>query len=391
MRREIYAYVSTCNVCQRMKSARHKPYGLLESLPIPTAPWRDISMDFVTGLPPAKHRRHVYDAILVVVCRYSKMARFIPCNIDIQAPELCDVLCDEIFAVFGSPASIVSDRGSLFTSSYWSTLCYELAIRRRLSTAYHPQTDGQTERTNQTMEGYLRCYVNDEQNDWPMLLASAEYACNNAKNATTQKTPFEVVYTFSPTMRKNIEVARPESTNQASKDRAEAILTAQKQLAAAWHEANSKMVEYYNRKRTDMSFKVGDWVLLSSKNIRLLKHSRKLADRYLGPFRIDARVSATAYRLVLPQKYGRIHPVFHVSVLEKYHLRPGCEPPEPIEVDGEEEHEVEKVLDVEGRGKRRRYLVRWKGWDEAYDSWEPVDALANAQQLIADFEASTKA
>lgn len=387
MRRTVDAYIASCDICQRMKAPRHKPYGLLEGLPLPQGPWQDIAMDFVTGLPPAKHRRQVYDAILVIVCRYSKMAKFIPCTQDINAPELADVLCDEVISEYGTPKSIVSDRGSLFTSGYWATFCYELAIRRRLSTAFHPQTDGQTERMNQTMECYLRCYSNSEQDDWPMLLASAQYAVNNSRNETTKKTPFEVVYTFQPTMNKNIEVRKPESTNEASKQKAEEIVEAQKQLRAAWEQAQSTIIASYNRKRKNITFREGDKVLLSAKNIRLRRASKKLSDRFLGPFVIERKVSNTAYRLKLPQKYNRLHPVFHISLLQAYSQREGCEPPEAIDIEGEEEWEVESILDAEGRGKKRTYLVKWKGWSSDYDSWEPVEHLDNAKEIIEKYNA----
>lgn len=388
IRSTVDAYVSTCDICQRMKVPRHKPYGWLEALPQPAGPWQDIAMDFITCLPPAKHRRCVYDAILVIVCRYSKMVKFIPCSGDVDAPELADILCDEVFSAYGTPRSIVSDRGSLFTSGYWATFCYHLAIRRRLSTAFHPQTDGQTERTNQTLECYLRCYSNYEQNDWPMLLASAEYACNNARSETTNKTPFEVVLTFTPSLRKNVEVHKPESENQASRGKAEQVLGSQRELKEAWEHAQRTTVAWYNKKRNPMSFEEGQQVLLASRNIRLRRTSRKLADKFLGPFKIEKRVSENAYRLVLPPKYGRIYPVFHVSLLQAYHRREGCEPPEPIDVEGDAEYEVERILAVEGKGKARRWLVRWKGYSEAHDSWEPRRHLTNAGEELAKFEES---
>lgn len=387
MRRMVEAYVSTCDVCQRMKVPRHAPYGLLETLPQPEGPWQDISMDFITSFPPAKHRRGVCDSILVIVCRFSKMVRFIPCTKDIDAPELANLICEEIIAKYGVPKSIVSDRSSLFTSKYWSTFCYSLAIRRRLSTAFHPQTDGQTERTNQTLECYLRCYINYEQSDWPMLLASAEYACNNARSLTTKKTPFGIVFTFTPTTLQNINPERS-SENKSSKEKAEQIIEAQRELNAAWEHAQRSVIASYNKHRKEIQFQPGDKVLLASKNIQLHRINRKLADKYLGPFTIEKRIGKNAYLLKLPPKYGRLHPVFHVSLLQAYHLREGCDPPEPLDIDGGEEWEVEKILRTEGKGKKKRFLVRWKGWSEAHDSWEPVSHLKNAKERIKEFEES---
>lgn len=391
VKREVYAYVDTCDVCQRMKAPRHKPYGLLESLPIPEGPWQDITMDFVTGLPPAKHRRCIYDAILVVVDRFSKMVKFIPTTTDVDSAELANILCDDVFAAFGTPRSIVSDRGTVFTAKYWGTLCYTLAIRRNLSTAFHPQTDGQTERTNQTLECYLRSYVNYEQSDWAMLLASAEYACNNAKNATTKKTPFEMVLTFQPTVGKNLDIPHPQYEMLSAKERAARVLDAQRELKASWEHAQSLISKRYDKKRSEVEYQVGQRVMLSAKNIRTRKASEKLSDKLIGPFEIEKRIGKNAYRLRLPQKYGQLHPVFHVSLLQEYHMRSGCEPPEPIDIDdsGVQEFEVERILDHGIKGKNKSwYLVRWRGYGEAHDTWEPEEHLAHAQEAIENFKLS---
>src|SRR3989440_10760034 len=199
--KSVREYVETCDICQRMKAPRHKPYGTLVPLPQPERAWQDISLDFITGLPPAARRRKAYDAVLVVVDRSSKMVRYIACTTDIDAPEMAELLIEEIFSKFGTPRSIVSDRGTTFTSAFWSTLCYYLVVKRCVSTAFHPQTDGQTERVNQTLECYLRCYVDYQQDDWLSLLPSAEYACNSHVNASTGKVPFEVVLRYSPQFR----------------------------------------------------------------------------------------------------------------------------------------------------------------------------------------------
>ena len=134
----------------------------------------------------------------MVVCRYSKMVQYLPCTKDTNAPELADRLIEGVFYKFGSPRSIMSDRDSLFTSAFWSTFCYYAQVKRRLSTAYHPETDGQTERHNQVLECYLRCYINHEQDDWIHWLPSAEYAYNQSTNSVTKKSPFEMVYRYSP-------------------------------------------------------------------------------------------------------------------------------------------------------------------------------------------------
>ena len=156
-------------------------------------------MDFVTGLPVSTDwKGENYDSILVIVDRLTKMVHYKPVKITIDAPGLAEVIIDVVVRHHGLPDSIITDRGSLFTSKFWSSLCYFLGIKRRLSTAFYPQTDGQTERQNSTMEAYLRVFVNWEQNNWVRLLPMAKFAYNNAKNANTGYTPFKLNYSFYP-------------------------------------------------------------------------------------------------------------------------------------------------------------------------------------------------
>ena len=177
LRKDVEAYVKGCNVCLASKAVRHKPYGDLQALPVPTHRWKDLSMDFVTGLPVSTDwKGESYDSILVIVDRLTKMVHYEPVKVTIDAPGLAEVILDVVVRHHGLPDSIVSDRGSLFTSKFWSSLCYFLGIKQRLSTAFHPQTDGQTERQNSTMEAYLRAFVNFEQNDWARLLPMAGFA-----------------------------------------------------------------------------------------------------------------------------------------------------------------------------------------------------------------------
>ena len=196
---DVEDYVKRCDVCLASKIVQHKLYGDLQSLPVPTHRWKDLSIDFVTGLPVLTDwKGDSYDLILVIVDRLTKMVYYEPVKVTIDAPGLAEVIIDVVVRHHGLPDSIVTDRGSLFTSKFWSSLCYFLGIKRRPSTAFHPQTDGQTERQNSTMEAYLRAFVNFEQNDWPRLLPMAEFAYNNAKNASTGFTPFELNCGYHP-------------------------------------------------------------------------------------------------------------------------------------------------------------------------------------------------
>jgi len=163
MEDDVQEYVSSCNLCQRTKAHQHKPYRELSSLPLPEGPWQELTMDFITGLPPSKRQGNVYDAILVVVDCFTKMSIYIPCTKRVNSVDLADLVFQYVFSRFGIPKGIVTNWGAVFTSSFWSKLCYHMRIRRRLSTAFYLQTNRQTERQNQALEQYLQLCVNKEQ------------------------------------------------------------------------------------------------------------------------------------------------------------------------------------------------------------------------------------
>ena len=179
-------YVSSCTSCARAKVPRHKPYGLLKQLPIPERPWNSISMDFIEQLPPSSG----FTSILVVVDRLSKQCVFVPTHDTITAPELAKLFLLHVFSKHGVPSHITSDRGSEFVSHFFRSLGKALDIHLHFTSGYHPEGDGQTERMNQTLEQYLRIYCNYQQDDWSELLPLAEFAYNNAPNATTGVSPF---------------------------------------------------------------------------------------------------------------------------------------------------------------------------------------------------------
>ena len=193
LHRDVEVYMKDYHVCLSSKAVCHKLYGDLQSLSVSTHCWKDRSMDFVTGLPILTNwKGESYDSILVIVDRLTKMVHYEPVKVTIDVSSLVEVIIYIVVRHYGFPDSIVSDRRSVFTSKFLSSLCYFLGIKRKLSTTFHSQTDGQTERQNSTMEAYLRTFVNYEQNDWVRPLPMAEFAYNNAKNASTSYTPFEL-------------------------------------------------------------------------------------------------------------------------------------------------------------------------------------------------------
>jgi len=186
MRKDVDQFVRNCNICHRTKAIRHAPYGVLRPFSVPDWPWQHISVDFVTRLPPSKR----FDAICVVVDRLTKQRHLIPCKTTITAEELARLFCDRVFRYHGLPKTIVSDRGPQFASRFWKHLCDSLKIEPRLLTAFHPQTDGQTERINAVVEQHLHAYVSHLQDDWVDYLFLAEFAGNIQVSETTTVSPF---------------------------------------------------------------------------------------------------------------------------------------------------------------------------------------------------------
>ena len=231
LRRDVESYVRGCDVCLASKAVRHKPYGNLQSLPIPTHRWKDLSMDFVTGLPLSSDwKGDSYDSILVIVDRLTKMVHYEPVKITIDAPGLAEVIIDVIVWHHGLPDSIVTNKGSFFTSKFRSLLCYFLGVKQKLLTTLHPQTDGQTKRQNSTMEAYLQVFINFKQNDWGKLLPMAEFACNNTKNASTGHTPFELNCDYHPRISYEKDVdprSQSESTDKLSMELRKLIIVCQ--------------------------------------------------------------------------------------------------------------------------------------------------------------------
>ena len=375
-------YVTTCDTCSRSKIPRHRPYGLLQPLPIPEKPWTSISMDFIVDLPLSK----TFDSIFVVVDRLTKMAHFIPCHKTVTGEETAKLFVDNVYKIHGFPDDIISDRGTQFTSKFWQSLFKILGVEIKLSSAYHPQTDGQTERVNQVLEQYLRCTINYHQDNWTDLLPLAEFAYNNTLQGSTQQTPFFANYGHHPRFDQfNLNI----SQNPAAIDLATRLSNIQKQMKEKLLEAQEHQKSNADKSRKQHPLiSIGDKVWLLRRNLKTQRPSDKLDYRRLGPFPVVKQINKVAYRLELPASM-KIHPVFHVSLLEPYKesTLPGRvqETPPPIEIEGEEEFEVSEILDSRIHRRRLEYLVHWQGYEVSERTWEPASNLDNAPEMIREF------
>ena len=324
------------------------------------------------------------------------MVHYEPVKITIDALGLAEVILDVVVWHHGLPDSIVSDRGSLFTSKFWSSLCYFLGIKRRLSTAFHPQTDGQTERQNSTMEAYLWAFVNFEQNDWARLLPMAEFAYNNAKNASTGHTPFELNCGYHPRMSYEEEVdprSKSKSADELSAELRELMIVCRENL----YHAQELQKRAHDKGVKPRSYVPDDKVWLNSKYIKT-KQNQKLETKFFGLFQVLHPVGKQAYKLELPRKW-RIHDVFHVSLLEQNTTRKGRvdEEVRQMEFDAGDnksrEYEVEVIWDSAVYARESKsghlpgfyYLVSWKRYLEEENTWEPASIVQHLRKLISLF------
>ena len=378
----VTSYVDGCDLCQRIKVRRHAPYGTLKPLEIPDENWTDISYDFIGELPESEKK----NAILVVVDRKSKGAHFIACTTSETAESTARLFLDNVWKLHGLPKRTVSDRGTQFNSHFMKRLYELLGIQPGFSTAFHPESDGQTERVNQILEDYLRFFVSHRQNDWVQMLPMAEFAYNNSVSASTGVSPFKMMYGSHPRM--TADMPRSESV-PAAEELAKTLKQISEEANAMLKMSSDRYKGNADKGRIEQpGFKVGDRVWLNRKNISTDRPTSKLDYRRIGPYKIKEQIGERAFRLDLP-KTLKIHNVFHVSMLEPWkedeHGREPI-PPEPVILEeGQEEYEVEKVLNSRIHRGNVEYLIRWKGYGPEEDSWEPKRNVANAPELISKF------
>jgi len=376
MRAWIADYVQGCATCQQNKIVTHRTRPPMYKIPTDPAalPFQQIAMDLIIGLPESN--RH--DSILTIVDHgCSCAAVFLPCHREISGPKIAQLYFDNIYRWFGLPKKIISDRDPRFTLHFGKALAAKLGVAQNLSTAFHPQTDGLSERKNQWIEQYLRLLTTAQQDDWDEWLTIASAVHNDHINSMLGMTPNEALFRYHPSLYPQIAVDTP---NEAVESRLDLLYQKRAQATAAINKAarTPHVIKEL--------FRVRDQVWLDGKNLVLPYHSNKLAPRRQGPFRIKQIISPVTFQLELPTSW-RIHDVFHTSLLTSFKESsahgPNYSRPPPDLVDEDPEYEVEAIINHRffGQWRQLQYLIKWKGYPHSDNMWEPVENL-HAEALV---------
>jgi hypothetical protein len=380
MKRDVARYVEKCLTCLRVKAEHQRPHGKLQPLEIPVWKWEHITMDLITKLPRTPRN---FDAIWVIVDRLTKSAHFIAMRESSSAEKLADIYVREIVARHGVPVTVISDRDVRFTSRFWGKFHEDLGTRLQFSTAFHPQTDGQSERTIQTLEDMLRACVLDFGGSWDTFLPLAEFSYNNSFHASIGMPPYEMLYgrkCRTPICWGEVGQRELGSTEIVQKT-TESIQLIRDRLRTA----QSRQKSYADKRRSALEFEVGDDVLLKVspwKGVIRFRKRGKLGPRFIGPFKVIARVGKVAYRLELPPELSQIHNTFHVSQLRKCLADESAHVPiDDIQVD-ERLNYVERpiaILERKTKSLRNKEIglvkVQWQHRKGSEWTWEPEEEM----------------
>lgn len=375
MKREVADFVARCLTCQKVKIEHRRPAGLVQSLEVPKWKWDSISMDFISGLPKT---RNGCDMIWVIVDRLTKSAVFVPMKATWSMDQLAKAYMRYVVRYHGIPSDIVSDRDSRFLSHFWGKLQEAMGTKLKMSTAFHPATDGQTERTIQTLEDMLRSCALDFQGSWEDRLDLIEFSYNNSHHASIGMAPFEALYgrkCRSPLCWSDIS-----ETIALGPDLIEETTRHVRLIQDRMRAAQDRQKSYADQRRRLDGYEVGDRVLLRvspTKGVQRFGRRGKLSPRYIGPFEILEIVGEVAYRLALPMELARVHNVFHISQLRKYVADPShVIQHEDIELDDSLTYEERplRILDTKFRRTRSSEIllvkVLWSRHGAEEATWE---------------------
>lgn len=401
------SYIPGCDACQRNKSSTTKPPGPLHPLPIPDSRFDSIAMDQVGPLP----EEDGFNGILTITDRLGAAdVRLIPCRMDMSAADCAQLFYTHWFCENGLPCDIVSDRNAFFISDFWREFVQLTGVSLKMSSAFYPQTDGASERTNKTMNQMLRYVVNRQQQGWVKVLPTLRFALMSTVNASTGYTPFYLRMGYTPRLIPLLAAdslapapTLPDAVNQA-RNQVRMLQESVKDAQDALFEAKTRQAHFANAHRApDDQFAVGDKVMLSTLNRRRdykaqdPTRTAKLMPRSDGPFRvIRAYPDRSVYTLQLPRG-GRTYPGFHASQLRRYvenddSLFPtrALGRPEAIDGEGDEsEWELESIVDRRRSRRGWQYRVRFQGWGAEDEQWRPRSELLQlAPALLADYESA---
>jgi len=402
MRQDVMQYANFCPSCHRAKAKSIKKQGLLQPLPVPQHRWMDITMDFIVDLPVCTRRGRQHRHLMVVVDRLSKEFRAEPLT-SLEVEEVFDAMNRRVFSQ-GLPCSIVSDRGSQFVSHLWKRICQRRGVKIKLSSAQHPETDGQTEIYNKLVKNYLRHYIDYLQDDWLDYLPDAELAGNSATHSAIGMSAFFANHGYHP--RTGFEPPGTyEGRGKAEIEHADKIVARTEEIREhlrehiAW--AQSEYQEQADKNRQPHpQYRIGDLVYVDARHFAGERPSKSLGSKNMGPWKITRVINDKAYEVELPEdlKRANVTPIFHPW---KLHLaprnpfpgqHPDPQPPVILTNDEEDEHEEWEVLDVVDCRETKRYGVQYKArfmgnWDDwnANPSWQPWTDLKNAVDKVLDF------
>lgn len=378
LERDVREFVRGCITCNRFKPENVASPGLLQPLPIPEHVWTDLSMDFICGLPKSYSK----STILVVVDRLSKAAHFMALQHPFTAVDVAQCFFDNVVKHHGFPQSIVTDRDPVFGGKFWRELFRLHGVRLQFSSAYHPQSDGQTEVLNRCLECYLRCMTGDMPKQWVKWLSLAELWYNTSYHSAIGMTPFQAVYGVPPPA--HLPYLAGDSANELVDRLCSTREDTIQLLKHNLRKAQERMTHQANKHRTEREFAVGDMVFLKLQPFRrnLLSGSsfHKLAARYFGPFEVLKKIGKVAYELQLPPG-TKIHPVFHVSLLKRS-LRSGAVLAPSLPAVDDDGHPIREPFSILGRKLVQRdhlpitqVLIRWKNTEEEDATWEDLAVI----------------
>ena len=384
MKQDIEQYIKGCAACQANKINTHplKP-TIIPIMPSEGLPFQTVAMDFIMKLPKSGK----YDTILTIMDHdCTKAAIFIPCQETITAEGVATLYLRWVYPRYGILAKVITNRDTRFTSKFAKGLCDALQIKQNISMAYDPQTDGQSERTNQFLETYLHFYCEEKQDNWHEWLPFAEFTHNQWPNATTQKTPFELIMGYTTKLEWNILPSQV----PAVEERLGKLEEIQQEAFRNILKAQSILRTRKKGSKRFKPYQEGNQVWIEGTNLKTLYPTVKLGPKHYGPFKILKQMSPAVYWVEIP-KHWKIHNVFHANLITPYKEtelhRPNFTRPPPDLVDGEEEYDVEKIIDMKQMGQWHKtyYLVKWKGYPTSDNSWEPRENI-HAEELIREFQ-----